>query len=673
MSLYADFCKKKSKQLLIVAGMLNITGMLSASQVDSTRTYFIPEVVVTEVFRTNEVRATAPLQVLSAKSMRQLNALQVSDAVKHFSGVTVKDYGGVGGLKTVSLRSLGANHTAVGYDGITLSDCQSGQIDIGRFSLDNVDAVSLSNGQSDNIFQAARLFASAGVLNIQTLTPTFRDSKKLNARLALKGGSFGLFNPTLSLEGRINRIWTASLGGEWMRVDGYYPYVLHYGGESDLKETKRRTNTEVNSGRLEGGLYARFSDAEQLRVKFYYYQSSRGLPGAIKYYNDYTQQHLWDKNFFTQAHYKKEFNPKWVFQTAAKFNWSYQRYLDPGKLNSAGYEESRYHQNEYYLTASVLYRAFRNISFSLSTDGAVNTMQAFTNPTRYTWLSVVAAKYVNNWITASGSLLATVINEDTQTGPVAGSHKRLTPYLSVSVKPFAREELRIRAFYKEIFRLPTFNDLYYSGVGNPNLKPESTYQYNLGVAWTKSLSTTFPQLSLTADIYHNIVNNKIIAIPKDLFVWSMINLGRVEIKGLDFTGRFTVAFPRKIRLNLSANYTYQRALDMTDPDSREYKNQIAYTPRVSGSGTAVLETPWVDLSYAVLLSGHRYTLKQNIAENRLEGYSDHSLSASRALQFGRFDTRITAELLNLMNRNYEVVRSFPMPGRSFRVTLTINY
>lgn len=106
---------------------------------------------------------------MSRSELKALNALQVSDAVKHFAGVTVKDYGGIGGLKTVSLRSLGAQHTTVSYDGIAVTDCQTGQVDIGRFSLENVDRLMLSNGQNDQIFQPARLFASAGVLNIRPL------------------------------------------------------------------------------------------------------------------------------------------------------------------------------------------------------------------------------------------------------------------------------------------------------------------------------------------------------------------------------------------------------------------------------------------------------------------------------------------------------------------------
>lgn len=112
----------------------------------------MPEVTVSDTYHTREVRSMAPTQTLSKEELKSLNALQVSDAVKHFAGVTVKDYGGIGGLKTVSLRSLGAEHTAIGYDGIAVSDCQTGQIDIGRFSLDKVDRLSLSNGQNDNIF-----------------------------------------------------------------------------------------------------------------------------------------------------------------------------------------------------------------------------------------------------------------------------------------------------------------------------------------------------------------------------------------------------------------------------------------------------------------------------------------------------------------------------------------
>lgn len=678
--------EKRTLAIFAVSCKLFLSTSLFAQQqrVDTARTYYIPEITVSDIYQTREVRSTAPLQIFSKDALKNLNALQVSDAVKHFAGVTVKDYGGIGGLKTISIRSLGAQHTAVGYDGVTLTDCQTGQIDLGRFSLDNVDQLSLSNGQSDNIFQPARFFASAGILNIQTLTPRFEDGKRTNISASFKTGSWGLVNPSLLLEQRISRKWTVSANGEWMSSDGHYPYTLYYGNEEgDLSSREKRKNTDVQTFRAEAGLYGNFSDKEQWRLKAYYFQSSRGLPNATTFYYTHSSQRLWDKNTFIQSQYKKEFNRQWVFQTSAKWNWSYQRYLDPDYKGSTGEIENSYYQQEYYLSGAVLYRLLNNLSFSLSSDGSINTMNAnlndFAHPTRYSWLTAFAGKYVNNWLTLSASALATVIYEQADKGGSAGNHRKLSPYVSASFKPFDKEEFRIRIFYKDIFRLPSFNDLYYGETGNNKLKPENARQYNIGLTYSKDVCPFLPYLSATVDAYYNKITDKIIAYPtKNLAVWSMRNLGSVEIKGIDVTGNVSLQPCEKLRINLSGNYTYQRALDVTNSDpaseeGRTYKHQIAYTPRVSGSGQVGIETSWVNLSYSFLLSGKRYAVGQNIAANRLDSYSDHSISASRDFRIKKVTTSLSVEILNIMNKNYEIVKSFPMPGRSVRATFSVRY
>ena len=676
--------EKRTLAIFAVSCNLFLSTSLFAQEqrVDTARTYYIPEITVSDIYQTREVRSTAPLQIFSKDALKNLNALQVSDAVKHFAGVTVKDYGGIGGLKTISIRSLGAQHTAVGYDGITLTDCQTGQIDLGRFSLDNVDQLSLSNGQSDNICQPARFFASAGRLNIQTLTPQFEDGKRTNISASFKTGSWGLVNPSLLLEQRISRKWTVSANGEWMSSDGHYPYTLYYGNEEgDLSSREKRKNTDVQTFRAEAGLYGNFSDKEQWRLKAYYFQSSRGLPNATTFYYTHSSQRLWDKNTFIQSQYKKEFNRQWVFQTSAKWNWSYQRYLDPDYKGSTGEIENSYYQQEYYLSGAVLYRLLNNLSFSLSSDGSINTMNAnlndFAHPTRYSWLTAFAGKYVNNWLTLSASALATVIYEQADKGGSAGNHRKLSPYVSASFKPFDKEEFRIRIFYKDIFRLPSFNDLYYGETGNNKLKPENARQYNIGLTYSKDVCPFLPYLSATVDAYYNKITDKIIAYPtKNLAVWSMRNLGSVEIKGIDVTGNVSLQPCEKFRINLSGNYTYQRALDVTNSDpaseeGRTYKHQIAYTPRVSGSGQVGIETFWVNLSYSFLLSGKRYAVGQNIAANRLDSYSDHSISASRDFRIKKVTTSLSVEILNIMNKNYEIVKSFPMPGRSVRATFSV--
>ncbi|MBQ5925647.1 MAG: TonB-dependent receptor plug domain-containing protein [Paludibacteraceae bacterium] len=643
---------------------------------DTSTVHSLDEVVVTTSTSTKETRATAPLQILSGEALDGLNAIQVADAVKHFSGVMVKDYGGIGGLKTVSVRSLGASHTAVSYDGIAVSDAQNGQIDISRFSLDNIDMLSLSNGQSDQIFQPARQYASAAVLNIITMAPRF-DNRLVNGKVMMKSGSFGLINPSLHIAGKLNEYLSMTASGEWMSAHGRYPYLMHYGTQAnDSTSIEIRQNTDVQNLRAEAALYG--SDSVQNGyLKGYYYQSERGLPGATIFYNtqNFSSQRIWDRSAFLQGHYERNFANILSLQLNAKYNYSFTHYLDPMYLGSEGKDENRYSQNEYYLSGAVIYRPISGLSFNLSQDGIINTLSAdldnFTSPTRYTSLTAVAGKYVNNWVMATASVLMTATKDVMADHSLGQQRFKASPYASLSFKPFSNTDFRIRLFYKNIFRLPTFNDLYYGKVGNRDLLPETTNQYNIGLTFQRSITEYIPMLALSCDIYHNDVRNKIVAYPtKNIYTWTMLNYGRVSITGLDFTGDIEIAPCKEVQITLGATYTYNRALNVTDPTDRDYRHQIPYTPRISGSGKAGIKTPWFTLNYSLIWSGHRYAVNQNYAENRVEGYFDHSLSASHEFSL-RHDHKlgINLECLNLTNINYCVVRYFPMPGRSWRGTI----
>ncbi len=649
--------------------------LLSQNENDSAK--LLREVVVTKDARKTQTRSTAPLQIIDNEKLATLNALQISDAVKHFSGVTVKDYGGIGGLKTVSVRSLGANHTAISYDGIPVSDVQTGQIDIGRFSLENVDNISLSIGQTDNIFQPARMFSSASVLNIQTQKPNLSDKQSISGKINLKAGSFGLFNPAFLVNGRFSEIISASFSGEWLSAHGKYPYVLNYGiiGK-DSSSVETRKNTDVKNLRLEGTLFADFSDNSKSYLKTYFYNSERGLPGATIYYNtdNFSSQRIWDNNFFAQTHFETRFSPALDFQANAKYNRSFMRYLDPAIPNSTGKIENNYTQQELYGSATARYRVLEKLSFSASSDVFYNQLKAdlsnFAFPERLTWLSVLAGKFTSEKLLATVSLLYTQTFEQVKNGDPSENQSKLSPYVSISYKPFETSDLRIRTFYKNIFRLPTFNDLYYTQIGNRKLKPEDTNQTNLGVTYSLSNDSWLNALLFTADAYHNKVKNKIVAYPtKNIFEWTMLNYGTVEINGLDLSADAVLKLSKNVKLNLGGTHTYQRALNKTDATSRNYNHQIPYTPRVSGSAKAGMQTPWFNVNYTMIWSGHRYALGQNFKENRVEGFADHGISLSRDIYtaYGVFSTNL--EALNLLNKNYEVVRFFPMPGRSFRATL----
>lgn len=641
-------------------------------QKDTADTKQLDEV---EVTAKNTVKpSSTPIQEFKQYRLKELNALQVSDAVKHFSGVIVKDYGGIGGLKTVSVRSLGAAHTAVAIDGIAMGNAQNGQIDIGRFSLDNVDVISLTNGQDDQIFQSARQVSAASVLNIKSTFPEF-DNKIVKGRVSFKGGSFGLLNPAATVAIKMSNKVAMTLSGEYLFANGRYPYVLEYGSEGDSSSVELRQNTDVENIRAELALYGKDS-VQDGNVKAYFFQSKRGLPGATIFYNtaNFSSQRITDRDIFVQGHYRRQLMPKLAFQLNAKYQYSFTHYLDPVYLGSLGKEENFYHQQEGYLSAGLLYNVLSSLSFSLNTDGIISTLDAdlqnFAYPIRYQWLTALSGKYVNDWVIASATALFTVVDEEVRSGTASKGYFRVNPFVSATFKPFRKINLRFRVFYKNIFRLPTFNDLYYGRVGNINLKPESTNQYNVGITYKAYLADFLPKVELSCDVYHNSVRDKIVAYPtKNIYTWTMLNYGKVSINGIDFTGEVSLKPHSKVMILLGASYTYNRALNVTDPNSSDYKHQIPYTPRISGSGRASLQTPWFDINYSLIWSGHRYAVNQNYAENRVEGFFDHSISASHDFLIKQHVLGINLECLNLTNKNYAVVRYFPMPGRSWRATV----
>ena len=221
--------------------------------------------------------------------------------------------------------------------------------------------------------------------------------------------------------------------------------------------------------------------------------------------------------------------------------------------------------------------------------------------------------------------------------------------------------------------MPTFNDLYYARVGNRNLRPEIAHQTNVGLTFSRTYD--WGCVDLTADGYYNFIKDKIVAVPT-MFIWKMRNVGQVAMYGVDVTAALRWRLAKWMIFHLSGNYSLQYALDVTDPESKSHMHQISYTPRHCGGGDVTLEMPWVNLTYKVTAVGRRYVLNQNIPANEIAAYADHGLSLNRAFDFGRehgYRVYVGLEALNLLGINYEVIRYYPMPGRSFRLTLKFKY
>lgn len=673
---------KRSLQTLISLLTLSISGAVQAQYVEGNRlsdrsitdTIHTIDAVVTTAQR--KVVETVPAQVLAGQELKRLNVVSVADAIRYFSGIQIKDYGGVGGLKTVNIRSMGTQHVGVFYDGVQLGNAQNGQIDLGRFSMDNMEAISVYNGQKSNIFQSAKDFASAGAVYMTTRRPVFDSTKRNNLRLSLKGGSFGTINPAALWEHRINDKLDAQLSAEYLYTTGRYKFSYRKLDGYDTTEVRR--NGDVNAVRGEAGLLGRINDGSW-RAKIYYYDSERGYPGASvreepgKFRHEDRQ---WDRNIFAQGSLRKLFGKRYNLMVNAKYAYDFLHYLsDPREDVSTMYVDNRYHQQEAYLSAANEYRLKDWWRVSLSADAQLNTLTAdlvdFAYPTRLTLLGSAATAIDFEQFKMQASLLYTYIHDHTRyAGAAAGDRDEWTPTVIAQYKPFKNEELSLRAFYKRIFRMPTLNDLYYTFIGNKYLKPEYTTQYNIGAIYGRNFHRGLVRrIEVQADAYFNQVKDKIIAMPtSNQFQWTMLNLGYVEIVGVDAAvqGQFRLG---KVELNTRLNYTYQEAEDRTDPASEWYGGQIPYIPWHSGS--VIVSGVWRDwdLNYSFIYTGERYESRANTPANHAQPWYTSDMSLSRNIRFDRSTLRVTVEVNNIFNQQYEVVQCYPMPGTNFKVKL----
>ena len=626
---------------------------------DSTQT--IEEVVVKGFRIPGNVLASTPIQTLSHTDMERLGIHDMGDALKRFAGVQVKDYGGVGGMKTVNIRGLGAGHTGVTYDGVQVGDCQSGQVDLSRFTLDNLSLVSLQIGQEDNIYQSAKAYTSAGLINISTLQGVF--DRKPHLTTTLHTGSYGLLAPSLLYHQQFSRLGIGAYTS-YERADGVYWFTLKNGIKT-IHE--RRNNSDIKTWRGELNMSYQLTDKQTLQWKAYGFTSNRGLPGAVIYDNTYSAERLKDKNVFAQMLYENRFSNRIKMKAAAKWNYAWSRYSD---IPASGYKEDTYRQNETYLTATLWTNPLQGLNLSFAQDYAHNhlsmTLPKAANPTRNSLWTALAANYQTGSFSINASLLATNIYERVKQGNASNGFHRLSPAFSMQWR--CLQDFRLRFGYKDIFRTPTLNELYYTGIGNRHLNPEKSRQWNLGATYSHTFNRTL-QLSLTADGYFGNVTDKIIAVPK-MFYWQMMNAGKVRQLGLDVSANIEKRWGNDWNVSATGSYSLMKATDISNPTAVYYRNQIAYTPRHSGSASVLLHTPWLDFSYNVLVMGERYTLSYNIPDNRMKPFADHSITLSREFKLNKQQLRVQLDMRNLGNKNYEVIRFYPMPGTNWRLSVS---
>ena len=628
------------------------------------------------------VRTIATSQTLSGADLQALSTTSVADALKYFAGVQIKDYGGLGGLKTINVRSLGAQHVGVYVDGIRLTNAQNGTVDLGKFSLSSMETVSLYNANKLDYCQSASEYASGATVYLQTKRPT-HDSLSVQ----LRNASF--FTWMAKVNGQFSwRGWQGFVDGEYCSSRGNYPFRYH----SEYEDTVgRRANSDIRYGRVEAALFrGGFSS------HVYYYDSERGCPGGIvrRLSDKYTNVgREWDRDFFVQASYQEQFLKWFRFKANAKYANEYLRYNTkyPENQNTARVD-NHYRQQDAYGALCAAFMPWSWLSLSSSYDIRYSIMKAdlkrFEDVKRVDQKLVFAAQA--NWkgIQAAASALHQRYSDWTfvQAG-AADPIDMWTPAVSLA---YTFCGVTVRGWYKEIFRAPTLNDLYYTQVGNRSLKPEDTKQLNLGVEyhWDNGQQTTDNRQRTTdngrrttvnrghwafdvqADIYRNKIENRIVCLPlKGTYTWSMMNYGETFCRGLNATlkGHYMT---KQWHFSLLSSITWQRDVDRTDPtDEDMYNKPICYSPTFSTGLTAIAGWRTLQFTTSYLYVGERMWSKAD-PEDILEPYHNVDMKLSYTHNIGKTSLGLCMEVCDVLDIQYEHLPRYPMPGRNYKLTLS---
>ena len=572
-----------------------------------------------------------PTQSISGKPLQ--NASSAADAIRDFSGIQLRDYGGAGGLKTVNVRSLGSAHTAIFMDGVPIDNAQNTQVDLGRFDTEDLETIELYSGQKSALLQTAREYGSASSLHMRTSLPEGR-----KFRVRLRGGAFGTIAPTGSAEMRKGRFAARlRLGGE--RAHGQYPFHWNDFGKDTLM---RRQNCDIKAFRVGANIWF-LPKGGRYQAAVNWYDAARGIPGPVfKQSGKYplSEDRQYDRNLNVQLSGEQALGHGLSLLVRGRYNLDFLDYVDVSELDPSISASWNYRLNSAYLAASLGWRPLKWLSLNAAVDAQGDWLKCQFHSHRRQILGAFSSAFMlDPW-----RIHASVQYINTSDG-----YNFVSPALVVDWHP--REDWEFGFVGKRSCRLPSFNDLYYTNVGGRDLRPEKVSQVSLWWKWDRTYGPW--HLRVREDLYFNHVQDKLIAVPNgSLFRWSMYNIGRVNIFGDDIEASASYS-GHSWQAGFTGRYNFQRAFDPSDPW------QIPYIPAHSGSFNVFAVVGPVRADIRGQVTGVRYTAASSRPEAVLKPWTSWDMTLSwqviRILRLG-------VELRNVFNCQYQIVQQYPMPG-----------
>ena len=626
--------------------------------------YVLNEAVTVASKRDAAYTASSPSFRLDTAALRRTAATDLATALRHVAGINVRDYGGAGGLKTISVRGIGAAHTTVCYDGLPMANTQNGAVDVGAFAFEQITALRLDIGDTAPLLTPVRTL-SAATLFIQTQNKSIS-----NLKAEIKTGSWELINPSVTFNKLLSS--KTQIGGHarFYFRNNNYKFRINNGA---LSTTERRNNSRTKSGIAEVWLNHALSNNQKWLTKVYYSLSDNKLPGAVVLYNNDNHEVMKDALWFVQSKYDSRWG-KTRTSVAVKYQGQLTRYDDDNPQYPKDALRQKYNQQEFYTTIGAEHQLAKQWHMAYAADYFYNSLSSYLSDadgaSRHTLQHAFSVRYKPKNLSITARAVAHhVWNRAPKAKEKAPRNMSKWQTSLAAAYIFEPIGLTTRLFYKDYYRQPTFAEYYFYHLGTAELKPERTQQIGIGAAWLKHTSWGGVRLSL--DGYYNNITDRITSVPYNLFIWRTENRGKVTIAGLDVNTNITFKANKNHEFCLAINYSLQEGQDKTDPSDLTYKKQPPYLPQHSGAASLSWENPWLNVNVGVSAASHRWATAQHAVQTRLPGYAEVNLSVARSFDISNFKLTTTLHVNNALDKSYEIVRRYPMPLRNMMASICI--
>ena len=571
------------------------------------------------------VSADKGITVSRRDTISSRNTISLSEALMRTPTLQVNDNGGMSGLKTVSLRGMGSSHTAIYIDGLKAGNVQSGQNDLGMYDI----------GDSQIIIDYAQ-----NSISINTLRPTF-DKLPVAGHIRMHGGSFGTYLPSARIDFRLSESISLRTRASGVFSRGDFPYT--YIGNDGTPTRLSRSNNDI--ARIRGGLdLLGLMKLGSYHVKAGCNFSDRGTPGSTSWPSTDRQK---DMNAYLQGTVTTRFSDLYTLRLSTKGSYDDIEYLSE-------WGDSRYGQTEIQLNTAHELRLKQWWKLSIAADFCWDALESDVyDGRRVTSFGAVASTF------RFGRLSADIALEYNMAYDMGGRLRdAVSP--SANIRFGIIDGLTFSALARRMYRIPTFNELFYPGYGNPELKPEDAWTGSISADFNRSLASGWKITSGLTGFCVDL-SQKIISAPTetDPSIWLPYNIGKVRSAGIDAKAGTSYS-SNGWDWGLDASYSWLSSTDLT-PDSYSYGTQVAYTARHSLTlGTDLSWKGWSLQAFWRLKSGYCGSAGE------MPGWNILDMGLSKEIHIRRVGTfRLSASAKNITDTRYETVSGYPMYGRSF--------